>query len=194
MPSSEGPSSPRNLSLGSRAAVVGRLLVRPVCPKLRKRRVASAVTLGANNGYWPCPRAFLGLSVASAIEVVISHSPCRDALPFSRRCRISDMPPGRYGMRRIEITISTARTAEAFKSPTASPPRATCLSKELAIVAPNEPPKGGTESLLTLCWREMDSNFRFRASGDTPQRPRVKPQATASRLPLRRRDPPTGQS
>ena len=42
--------------------------------------------------------------------------------------------------------------------------------------------------------REMDSNFGFRASGDTPQRPRVKPQAAGSRLPFRRIDPPIGRS
>ena len=29
-----------------------------------------------------------------------------------------------------------------------------------------EPLASGTESLLTLRWREMDSNFRFRASSD----------------------------
>src|SRR5690348_9326194 len=50
----------------------------------------------------------------------------------SRTCR-----PGRCGMRKIEMTISTARTAEAFRSPTASPPWPIGLSKELAIVAPN---------------------------------------------------------
>ena len=30
----------------------------------------------------------------------------------------------------------------------------------------------GPSSQWTLSWREMDSNFRFRASGDTPHRPR----------------------
>jgi hypothetical protein len=30
----------------------------------------------------------------------------------------------------------------------------------------------GSSSHLTPRWREMDSNFRFRASGDTPQRQR----------------------
>jgi hypothetical protein len=37
-----------------------------------------------------------------------------------------------------------------------------------------------TGSHETRRWREMDSNFRFRAGGDTPHRPRVKPQATAA--------------
>ena len=44
-------------------------------------------------------------------------------------------------------------------------------------------------SQLTLRWREMDSNFRFRASGDTPHRPRGEAASHRSRLPLRR-DPP----
>src|ERR1700732_4109128 len=47
-------------------------------------------------------------------------------------------------------------------------------------------------SLLTLRWREMDSNFRFRASGDTPHRPRGEAASHRSRLPLRR-DPPSGR-
>ena len=45
---------------------------------------------------------------------------------------------------------------------------------------------------LTVCWREMDSNFRFRASGDTPHRPRGEAASHRSRLPLRR-DPPSGR-
>jgi hypothetical protein len=45
--------------------------------------------------------------------------------------------PGRCGMTNIEIMISTVRTAEAFRSPTASPRCEIGLSKELAIVAPN---------------------------------------------------------
>src|SRR6202043_2600915 len=44
----------------------------------------------------------------------------------------------------------------------------------------------------TLRWREMDSNFRFRASGDTPHRPRGEAASHRSRLPLRR-DPPSGR-
>jgi len=38
----------------------------------------------------------------------------------------------------------------------------------------------------------MDSNFRFRASGDTPHRPRGEAASHRSRLPLRR-DPPSGR-
>jgi hypothetical protein len=38
----------------------------------------------------------------------------------------------------------------------------------------------------------MDSNFRFRASGDTPHRPRGEAASHGSRLPLRR-DPPSGR-
>ena len=41
-------------------------------------------------------------------------------------------------------------------------------------------------------WREMDSNFRFRASGDTLHRPRGEAASHRSRLPLRR-DPPSGR-
>ena len=40
---------------------------------------------------------------------------------FFRRCRISDMPTRAWGMRKIEMMISTARAAEDFRSPTASP-------------------------------------------------------------------------
>jgi hypothetical protein len=50
----------------------------------------------------------------------------------------------------------------------------------------------GTGSSLTHHWREMDSNFRFRASGDTPHRPRGEAASHRSRLPLRR-DPPSGR-
>jgi hypothetical protein len=45
---------------------------------------------------------------------------------------------------------------------------------------------------VTPCWREMDPNFRFRASGDTPHRPRGEAASHRSRLPLRR-DPPSGR-
>src|SRR5258706_14374057 len=38
----------------------------------------------------------------------------------------------------------------------------------------------------------MDPNFRFRASGDTPHRPRGEAASHRSRLPLRR-DPPSGR-
>ena len=44
----------------------------------------------------------------------------------------------------------------------------------------------------TRRWREMDSNFRFRAGGDTPHRPRGEAASHRSRLPLRR-DPPSGR-
>src|SRR6476619_5077808 len=44
----------------------------------------------------------------------------------------------------------------------------------------------------SLRWREMDSNFRFRASGDTPHRPRGEAASHRSRFPLRR-DPPSGR-
>src|ERR1700719_3929837 len=40
--------------------------------------------------------------------------------------------------------------------------------------------------------REMDSNFRFRASGDTPHRPRSEAASHRSQLSLRR-DPPSGR-
>jgi hypothetical protein len=49
----------------------------------------------------------------------------------------------------------------------------------------------GSSSHLTPRWREMDSNFRFRASGNTPHRPRGEAASHRSRLPLRR-DPPHG--
>ena len=45
-------------------------------------------------------------------------------------------------------------------------------------------------SQRTRCWREMDSNFRFRASGDTPQRPLIASPgiiSAKSRLALRSR-------
>src|ERR1700730_5837460 len=41
---------PRHIPTLPRAAVVARLMVWPVCPQLRKRRVRPAVTLGANLG------------------------------------------------------------------------------------------------------------------------------------------------
>ena len=50
----------------------------------------------------------------------------------------------------------------------------------------------GTGGSQTHPWREMDSNFRFRASGDTPHRPRGEAASHRSRLPLRR-DPPLGR-
>jgi Na+/Pi-cotransporter len=44
----------------------------------------------------------------------------------------------------------------------------------------------GASSQWTPRWREMDSNFRFRASGDTPHRPRGEAASHRSRLPLLR--------
>src|ERR1700720_1083258 len=52
--------------------------------------------------------------------------------------------------------------------------------------------RASLDSHETLCWREMDSNFRFRASGDTPDRPRGEAASHRSRLPLRR-DTPSGR-
>ena len=61
---------------------------------------------------------------------------------------------------------------------------------------PPMPPAGcparKSGSQLTPRWREMDSNFRFRASGDTPHRPQGEAASHRSRLPLRR-DPPLGR-
>src|SRR6202030_4068160 len=56
----------------------------------------------------------------------------------------------------------------------------------------SRPSKAAAEERQTVCWREMDSNFRFRASGDTPHRPRGEAASHRSRLPLRR-DPPAGR-
>jgi hypothetical protein len=50
----------------------------------------------------------------------------------------------------------------------------------------------GTEGSRTRRWREMDSNFRFAPAATPLSDRRVKPQATASRLPLLR-DPPSGR-
>src|ERR1700724_3628738 len=52
-------------------------------------------------------------------------------------------------------------------------------------------PSRKRSSQRTQRWREMDSNFRFRASGDTPHPPRGEAASHRSRLPLRR-DPPSG--
>jgi hypothetical protein len=41
-----------------------------------------------------------------------------------------------------------------------------------AIFTLTQVPGGHAGPHTTLRWREMDSNFRFRASGDTPHRPR----------------------
>src|SRR5580700_9441490 len=57
-----------------------------------------------------------------------------------------------------------------------------------ALGAPVAPTRFAQDS----CRREMDSNFRFRASGDTPHRPRGEAASHRSRLPLRR-DPPSGR-
>src|SRR5260370_29143219 len=56
----------------------------------------------------------------------------------------------------------------------------------------SRPSKAAAGERLTVCWREMDSNFRFRASGDTPHRPRGEAASHRSRLPLRS-DPPSGR-
>src|SRR5258708_39500295 len=50
----------------------------------------------------------------------------------------------------------------------------------------------GTGGSQTHPWREMDPNFWFRASGDTPHRPRGDAASHRSRLPLRK-DPPSGR-
>src|SRR5580692_9162611 len=52
--------------------------------------------------------------------------------------------------------------------------------------------RGGTGGSQTHPWREMDPNFRFRGSGDTPHRPRGEAANHRSRLPLRS-DPPPGR-
>src|SRR5580704_7534914 len=59
-----------------------------------------------------------------------------------------------------------------------------------ASAADQTSPASGSQK--TRRWREMDSNFRFRASGDTPHRPRGEAASHRSRLPLRR-DPPSGR-
>lgn len=59
------------------------------------------------------------------LSVGNAHDRAFDLLPNARYLRDAVSPtcrPGRCGMRKIERTISTARTAEAFRSPTASPP------------------------------------------------------------------------
>ena len=45
-----------------------------------------------------------------------------------------------------------------------------CRANRLTDCLASDPPDSGSQR--TLRWREMDSNFRFRASGDTPHRPR----------------------
>jgi hypothetical protein len=60
------------------------------------------------------------------------------------------------------------------------------------IILIDPPSREESGSQRTLRWREMDSNFRFRASGDTPHRPRGEAASHRSRLPLRR-DPPSGR-
>src|ERR1700719_2540793 len=60
------------------------------------------------------------------------------------------------------------------------------------IILIDPPSREESGSQRTLRWREMDSNFRYRASGDTPHRPRGEAASHRSRLPLRR-DPPSGR-
>src|SRR5580692_4117950 len=118
-----------------------------------------------------------------------------------RICLVGRNGSGKSTLLRIAAGLVQADTGERFAQPGATiqylpqEPDLAGFGTTLAYVEAGfrlERGRPRLSSQWTRRWREMDSNFRFRASGDTPHRPRGEAASHRSRLPLRR-DPPSGR-